>query len=91
MDYKFKIGDRVRRTPFKVTVAKSSLGGYENSEHDIETTTYSARGCAGTVKTLREETTLAAQESRSKAIMLLVQWDNGTLSYHGTDAIEASA
>jgi hypothetical protein len=91
MDYKFKVNDRVRRTPFKVTVPKSSLVAYDNAEHDIETTTYSARGCIGTVKNLREETTLTAQESRSKSIMFLVQWDNGTLSYHGPDALLSAA
>ncbi len=91
MDYKFKINDRVRRVPFNVTVAKSNLGAYENAEHDIETTTYSASGCIGTVKNLREETTLAAQESRSKSIMFLIQWDNGTLSYHGPDALLRAA
>ncbi|MFN4894608.1 MAG: hypothetical protein ACK5Y6_07625 [Pseudomonadota bacterium] len=88
MDYKFKVGQRVRRLPFTVTVAKSNAGAYDNGEHDVETTTYSARGCVGTVKALREETTLAAQESRAKSLMVLVQWDNGTLSYHGPEAIE---
>ncbi|MFN4896074.1 MAG: hypothetical protein ACK5GN_07485 [Pseudomonadota bacterium] len=91
MDYKFKVNDRVRRTPFKVTVAKSNPGVYDNAEHDIETTTYSTRGCMGTVRNLREETTLAAQESKTKSIMFLVQWDNGTLSYHGPDALEGAA
>lgn len=91
MEYKFKINDRVRRTPYKVTVVKNSAGVYDAAEHDVETTTYSARGCLGTVRNLREETTLAAQESRTKSIMFLVQWDNGTLSYHGPDALENSA
>lgn len=91
MAYKFKANDRVRRTPFKVTVAKNNSVAYDSTDHDIETTTYSARGCIGTVKTLREETTLTAQESRTKSIMFLVQWDNGTLSYHGPDALEGAA
>jgi len=91
VDYKFKINDRVRRIPYKVTVATNSYGGYDTAEHDIETTTYSTRGCAGTVKNIREETTLAAQESRSKSRMFLVQWDNGTLSYHGPDSLELAA
>lgn len=90
MDYKFKINDRVRRTPFKVTVAKNNPGSGDMAEHEIETTTYSTRGCIGTVKLSREETTLAAQESRSKSIMFLVQWDNGTLSYHGPDSLMAA-
>jgi hypothetical protein len=89
MDYKFKVGQRVRRLPFTVTVAKNNAGLYDNGEHDVETTTYSARGSIGTVRSLREETTLAAQESRAKSLMVLVQWDNGTLSYHGPEAIEA--
>ncbi len=91
MDYKFKVNDRVRRTPFNITVAKNNPGAYDSADHDIETTTYSTRGCVGTVKTLREETTLAAQESKSKSIMFMVQWDNGTLSYHGPDALESAA
>jgi hypothetical protein len=90
MEYKFKVGNRVRRTPFKVTVAKNT-SSYDNADHDIETASYSARGCIGTVKDLREETTLAAQESRTKSIMFLIQWDNGTLSYHGPDALEAAS
>jgi hypothetical protein len=88
MDYKFKINDRVRRVPFNVTVAKNSSGIGEVTEHDIETTTYSTRGCKGTVKGLREETTLAAQESRTKSVMIVVQWDSGVVSYHGPDALE---
>ena len=90
MDYKFKAHDRVRRLPFTVTVPKNS-GSLGDGETEIETTTYSARGCAGTVKTLREETTLAAAESRAKSIMVLVQWDNGTLSYHGPESLELAA
>lgn len=89
MEYKFKANDRVRRTPFNVTVAKNTPGAYEQAEHDIEVATYSTRGCIGTVKNLREETTLAAQESKTNSIMFLVQWDNGTLSYHGPDALES--
>jgi hypothetical protein len=91
MDYKFKINDRVRRVPFNVTVAKNSSGACEVAEHDIETTTYSTRGCKGTVKELREETTLTAQESRFKSVMFVVQWDSGTLSYHGPDALESAS
>ena len=90
MDYKFKINQRVRRLPFTVTVAKAG-GAYDNGEHEVETTTYSARGCIGTVKNLREETTLAAAESRAKSLMVLVQWDNGTLSYHGPESLETAA
>lgn len=88
MDYKFKPNDRVRRLPFTVTVPKNSEAAFGDGDTEIETTTYSARGCIGTVKALREETTLAQQESRAKSLMLLVQWDNGTLSYHGPESLE---
>ena len=87
MEYKFKAHDRVRRLPFTVTVPKNS-GNLAEGETEVETTTYSARGCIGTVKALREETTLAQAESRAKSIMVQVQWDNGTLSYHGPEALE---
>lgn len=90
MDNKFKPHDRVRRLPFTVTIPKNSLGVAMDGETEVETMTYSARGCVGTVKALREETTLAAAESRAKSIMVLVQWDNGTLSYHGTEALESA-
>ncbi len=85
---KFKVNDRVRRLPYTVTVPKDSSGALENGDAEIETTTYSTRGCIGTVKTIREETTLAPQESRAKSIMVHVMWDNGTLSYHGPEALE---
>jgi hypothetical protein len=90
MDYKFKAHDRVRRLPFTVTVPKNGSAAFTDGETEVETTTYSARGCVGTVKALREETTLAAAESRAKSIMVLVQWDNGTLSYHGPESLELS-
>ena len=42
----------------------------------------------GTVKTLRQETTLAQKESRERSLMVHVQWDNGTLSYLGPEGLE---
>ena len=90
MDYKFKPHDRVRRLPFTVTIPKNSGTSFSDGETEVETTTYSARGCVGTVKALREETTLAAAESRAKSLMVLVQWDNGTLSYHGPESLEVT-
>jgi hypothetical protein len=86
MQSKFNTNDRVRRVPYTITVAKHS--GIDNGE--VETDTFSQRGCLGTVKELREETTLAKQESRTQSLMFLVQWDNGTLSYHGPDGLEAA-
>jgi|GEM_PF-1340363 len=85
---KFKVNDRVRRLPFTVTIPKDSSIGFENGDTEVETTTFSTRGCAGTVKALREETTLTPQESRAKSMMIHVLWDNGTLSYHGPEALE---
>jgi hypothetical protein len=86
MESKFKTNDRVRRIPFTVTVAKQQPA--DNGE--IETDSYSQQGCMGTVKEIREETTLAKQESRTESLMFLVQWDNGTLSYHGPNGLEAA-
>lgn len=86
MESKFKTNDRVRRVPFTVTVARHQTA--ENGE--VETDTYSKQGCIGTVKEIREETTLAKQESRTQSLMFLVQWDNGTLAYHGPDGLEAA-
>lgn len=85
---KFNITDRVRRLPFTITVPRdgSSIGVHDDGE--VQTTTFSSRGCIGTIKAIREETTLAPQQSRSKSIMLHVLWDNGTLSYHGPEALE---
>jgi hypothetical protein len=88
MDYKFKPNDRVRRRPFTVTVAKNTEINYSEGETELETTSYSAHGCSGTVKALREETTLAAAESRAKSVMVVVLWDSGTLSYHGPDSLD---
>lgn len=85
---KFKVNDRVRRLPYTVTLPKDLNSALENGDAEVETTTYSTRGCIGTVKALREETTLAPKESRAKAMMVHVMWDNGTLSYHGPEALE---
>ena len=85
---KFKVTDRVRRLPFTVTLPKDMNRALEIGDAEIETTTYSTRGCIGTIKALREETTLAPQESRAKALMIQVMWDNGTLSYHGPESLE---
>jgi hypothetical protein len=91
MEYKFKPHNRVRRLPFTVTVAKNEGAAFNDGDSEVETTSFSAHGCTGTVKALREETTLAAAESRAKSVMVLVQWDNGTLSYHGPDSLELTA
>ena len=85
---KFKISDRVRRLPFTITIARDSSSALEQGDGETQTTTLSSRGCIGTVKAIREETTLAPQQSRAKSIMIHVLWDNGTLAYHGPDALE---
>ena len=43
-------------------------------------------GCYGTVKDMRYEVT--ATEAKAKGLLVSVQWDNGTFSYHGLDALE---
>lgn len=85
---KFKLKDRVRRKPFTVTL--SAGDSKEPMGDDGEVTTYSTRGCPGTVVALREETTLAPKESRERSIMVQVLWDNGTLSYLGPEGLELS-
>ena len=45
-------------------------------------------GCEGTVKEIRVEVTAPSQEAKEKGLMYLVQWDNGSLSYFGAEAIE---
>lgn len=86
---KFKVNDRVRRLPYTVTLAKDSAAAATgNVDGDIETVTVSARGCCGTVKSMRHETTNTSHENKSRAVMVNVLWDNGTLSYHGPEALE---
>ncbi len=85
---KFKVNDRVRRIPFTVTLAADAGSSLDRADGETATTTFSTRGCTGTVKALREETTLTSRESRERSIMVQVQWDNGTLSYLGPEGLE---
>jgi hypothetical protein len=85
---KFKVNDRVCRKPFTVTLANDLLATNDTVNGEGQITTYSTRGCIGTVKALREETTLAQKESRERSIMVQVLWDNGTLSYLGPEGLE---
>lgn len=47
-----------------------------------------AVGSLGTVKDVRQETTSTTHENREKGILITVQWDNGTFSYHGPAGLE---
>jgi hypothetical protein len=85
---KFKLNDRVRRKPFTVTLANDTLASHDSGDGEANITTYSTRGCIGTVKALREETTLTSRESKEKSIMVDVLWDNGTRSYLGPEGLE---
>jgi hypothetical protein len=85
---KFQVNDRVRRIPYTITVLKNIEDTHSHDSKDSETTTLSPRGPLGTVQDLREETTLTNRESRERSLMLHVLWDNGTLSYHGPEALE---
>jgi len=85
---KFKVNDRVRRLPYTITIPKDGSTSVDSIDGEIETTTFSTRGCIGTVKALREETTLAQQESRARSVMVQVLWDTGTISYHGPESLE---
>ena len=85
---KFKVNDRVRRLPYTVTLAKDGRDLSASADRDIETITVSTSGCCGAVKSLRHETTNSSAESKSRSVMVQVLWDNGTLSYHGPEALE---
>lgn len=45
--------------------------------------------CGGTVRELRREVTATGGDTSSKALMVVVQWDNGTTSYLTPDALES--
>ncbi len=85
---KFKVNDRVRRLPYSITLPKQGSDLISSGDGDVETMTISARGCCGVVKSLRHETTGNAGESKNRSVMVQVMWDNGTLSYHGPEALE---
>ena len=44
-------------------------------------------GGLGTVRDLKTEISQASAESKEKGLMIVVAWDNGTVSYHGTDSL----
>jgi hypothetical protein len=88
---KFKVNDRVRRIPFTVTLANDGAASLDRADGETPVTTFSTRGCIGTVKALREETTLTSRESRERSLMVQVLWDNGTLSYLGPEGLEMAA
>jgi len=85
---KIKVNDRVRRTPYTITLAKGGDGSLNQPDGESETSTISTRGCAGTVKAIREETTNSSAEAKERSLMFQVLWDNGTLSYHGPEGLE---
>jgi hypothetical protein len=85
---KFQVNDRVRRIPYTITVVKDANRSKIPDGGDEESTVLSQKGCVGTVKALREETTLTSRENREKSLLVQVLWDNGTLSYHGPEALE---
>jgi hypothetical protein len=85
---KFQVNDRVRRLPYTITIAKDAGKSALPDGGEVATTVVSAKGCIGTIQALREETTNSNRESRERSIMVHVLWDNGTLSYHGPEALE---
>ncbi len=85
---KFQVNDRVRRLPYTVTIAKDAGKSALTDGGEVATTVVSATGCIGIIQALREETTNTNRESRERSIMVHVLWDNGTLSYHGPEALE---
>jgi hypothetical protein len=85
---KFQVNDRVRRLPYTITISKDGNKSALPDGGDQTTTVVSSKGCVGTIKALREETTNSNRESRERSIMVHVLWDNGTLSYHGPEALE---
>ncbi len=87
---KFKVNDRVRRLPFTITLPREGTTSVSALDDEAETTTISIRGCLGVIKALCQETTITSKENKARAMMIQVLWDNGTLSYHGPEAIEVS-
>lgn len=88
---KFKVNDRVRRIPYTVTLAnEAGVAALDGVEGETQVTSYITRGCMGTVKSLRQETTSSSAQARPNAVMVQVLWDNGTLSYLGPEGIEAA-
>lgn len=45
-------------------------------------------GCLGVVKEVREEIVGSAGDTREKALIVKVLWDNGTVSYFDPESIE---
>jgi hypothetical protein len=85
---KFKVNDRVRRLPHNVTMKIDPNDHSADDPSKAAVTTTSTRGCIGTVKTVREETTLSSRDTKEKTLMVHVLWDNGTLSFLGPDGLE---
>lgn len=85
---KIKVNDRVRRVPYTITIATGSDELEPRLDGEGQTTEISTRGCAGTVKALREETTNTSAEAKERSMMFQVLWDNGTLSFHGPEGLE---
>jgi hypothetical protein len=44
-------------------------------------------GCYGTIKEIREEVTLSSEPTRELAYIVVVLWDNGTLSSFSPDGL----
>lgn len=85
---KLKVNDRVRRVPYTITIATDNSAGEPYIDGQSQTAAVSTRGCAGTVKALREETTNTNNEAKERSLMVEVLWDNGTLSFHGPAGLE---
>ncbi|MDC0358876.1 hypothetical protein OAO01_08675 [Oligoflexia bacterium] len=45
-------------------------------------------GCLGTVKDVRAEVVASGGDSKDKALLVSVKWDNGTFSYFVPEALE---
>jgi hypothetical protein len=45
-------------------------------------------GCYGIVKDVRKEVTATSIDTGTQALIVSVQWDNGTFSYFTPDALE---
>jgi hypothetical protein len=51
----------------------------------------SGDGCHGTVKEIREEVTLSSDTNREVGYIVVVLWDNGTLSAFSPEGVEKVA
>lgn len=85
----FKVNDRVKRA-FKRSLLSDITNSDNSSSAKSDPLTNLPAGL-GTVKALKEETSLSGNETVEETLMVQVAWDNGTISYLALDSLEGVA